>query len=483
MVNIVGAPTSSILEGTQITLTGNVSGGISPFTYAWTVTVTPNGAVPTAFASGANPGIAFLPNVAGTYMVSLSVTSSGGGTTTVTANISVTVPPPLTNGNACNGIYSGTFTGNVNISAGENCFFINATIIGNVQATGGSFRAINTMIRGNVQMNGGNFSIGPSVTISGNLQAQNLPAGSVNLLCGSVVYGGLQYQNSAAALQVGSASSSTCAGNVIGGDVSVQNNSGSTSLYSNAITGNLTDQSNTGASQVFSNTVGGNLQCQSNSSITGGQNTAQQIQGQCAPFPPATTGGPQLMGSTACNGVYTGTFNGNITVTAGQSCTLQNAYIVGNVLETGGNLILSGGFVRGSVQINNGGTFSVGPSTTVSGNIQVQHLPAGTSVNQICGATVNGDVQIQNNAAPVQVGSQSGCGGNSIGGSVSIQSNSASTSIDNNLVIGNLTDQSNTGASQVFSNTVGQSLACQGNASITGGQNTAQQKQNQCALF
>ena len=65
-------------------------------------------------------------------------------------------------------------------------------------------------------------------------------------------------------VQVGSANSSSCAGNVV--------------------TGNLQLQQNTGSLLVFDNTVTGNLQCQNNSSISGMGNTAKQKQGQCTGF-------------------------------------------------------------------------------------------------------------------------------------------------------------------------------------------------------
>ena len=200
---------------------------------------------------------------------------------------------------------------------------------------------------------------------------------------------------------------------------------------------------------------------------------------------PVSVNGLQILfNGNACNGVYTGAFNGNVTVSAGQSCTFQNGIIIGTLQTNGGNLVLSGTVVVSNVQINGASAFSIGAST-VNGSIQVQNLPAATSLNQICGSTVRGNLQFDNNGTAVQIGSasQSGCAGNVVGGTLEAQNNAASVSIFNNLIGGNLTDNNNAGASKVFGNTVLQSLQCQGNASITGGANTAQQKQGQCSLF
>ncbi len=93
----------------------------------------------------------------------------------------------------------------------------------------------------------------------------------------------LEFQSNGAAVLIGSVSPS-CAGNLVSGNLTVQGNTGSTTVDGNSVKGNLQDQSNTGPTQVFSNTVSGNLQCQSDSSITGGGNTAAQKQGQCAAF-------------------------------------------------------------------------------------------------------------------------------------------------------------------------------------------------------
>jgi hypothetical protein len=369
-----------------------------------------------------------------------------------------------TSGNACIASYGGVFQGDINVGPGQTCSFTGGGVTGNVQVNGGNLLLADATVGGSVQINGGNFSIGPSTVINGTLQVQNLQQGtSLNQICGSTVYGDLQLQNNGAAVQIGSAAQSVCAGNVISGNLQVQGNAGATSMFNNIVLGNVVDQNNTGVSQVFSNTVTQNLQCQGNASITGGQNTAQQVQGQCAGFPsPTIIAAQQLTNGNACNGVYAGVFNGNVAVSAGQTCTFQNGLIIGNVQSNGGNLVLSRTVVGGNVQINGGGNFSIGPSSAIQGTVQVQNLPPSPSVNSICGSTMRGDVQLQNNGAAIQIGSVSGsCWGNAIGHNLQIQNN--------------------TGSIQVVGNAVEGRLQCQNDSSLLEGPNAAPQQQGQCA--
>lgn len=132
-----------------------------------------------------------------------------------------------------------------------------------------------------------------------------------------------------------------------------------------------------------------------------------------------------------CNGTYTGTFDGNLTLTVGQICNftsggisgnvtlnggtfiLSNATVHGNVqVSGGGNLVVTNAAVLGDVQINGGGAFSIGPSTFINGNLEIQDIPAGPAQNQICGTTVSKNLHVQNNETPVEIGSPPVCAGN-----------------------------------------------------------------------
>ena len=155
----------------------------------------------------------------------------------------------------------------------------------------------------------------------------------------------------------------------------------------------------------------------------------------------------------------------------------------GNVQQKGGNLVLFQAHVGGDVQVN-GGAVSIGPGSTIGGNLQIQSLPGGSGPNQVCGTTVHGDLQLQNNLSAILIGAGPiACAGNIVGGNLQVQNNSGATTIVGNTVTGNLDDQGNTGPTQVFSNVVGNDLTCQQDSVITGGGNTAKSKQGQCAQF
>ncbi len=217
-----------------------------------------------------------------------------------------------------------------------------------------------------------------------------------------------------------------------------------------------------------------------------------------------TSTGSVPASGTTCNGAYTGTFKGNLTVSKGQTCIFIGGGATGSITGTGGNIILQGATVGSSLTINSGGAFTIGPSTTINGNFTVQSLPASTTANQLCSSTITGSVAYQSNAASVLIGSGTpSCAGNIIKGSLQVASNSAAVTMDGNKVTGSiqvqsnpgattidgntvgvsLQDQSNTGATQVFNNIITNALQCQSNSSITGGGNTAASKSGQCAKF
>ena len=190
----------------------------------------------------------------------------------------------LSSGDACDGVFGGTFTGDVTVSPGQNCVFTNGTITGNVHQKGGTLALSGVLVGGQVQVSGGTFSFGPFAEIDGNLEIQNLTDGTgQNQICNITVEGNMHLHNNGVSIQVGSNSLSSCAGNAIGGDLEVHNNSGSTTIFGNTITGNLHDHNNSGSTQLFNN-ISNHLQCQNNESIIGSSNTADVKQGQCIDF-------------------------------------------------------------------------------------------------------------------------------------------------------------------------------------------------------
>jgi len=194
---------------------------------------------------------------------------------------------------------------------------------------------------------------------------------------------------------------------------------------------------------------------------------------------------PALTSGNSCNGTYFGNFKGNLNVANGQNCVLAGGGVAGNVTQSGGSLAIGNVTIGGNVQIQGGGPFSVGPAAVIDGNLQVQNVPSETTPSQVCGATVRGNLQFQNNGTAVVIGSAAPlCAGNVIGGNLEVHNNMASIAIFNNTVGGNVQVQNNSAPTQVFNNTVKQNLQCQNNSpATTGGGNTAAQKQGQCSAF
>jgi hypothetical protein len=204
---------------------------------------------------------------------------------------------------------------------------------------------------------------------------------------------------------------------------------------------------------------------------------------------PGNAFAPILKSGNACNyGNYAGA-SSDVTVTNGQTCVLLGGTVKGNIVVKGGSLKLSNETVTGNVQVQ-GGSYSIGPAVAIGNDLQIQNTPAVATPNQVCGASVKGNLQFQSNFGAVNIGSGSAraavsCAGNVIKGNLEVHDNKigATTALVNNQVGGNLQDNNNAAPTQVFNNMVTKTLACAGNASISGGGNTAAQKQGQCARF
>jgi len=203
-----------------------------------------------------------------------------------------------------------------------------------------------------------------------------------------------------------------------------------------------------------------------------------------------------------CNGVYTGTYRGTLLVFDGQFCSFSNGGVTGNLLQFGGTVVLEGSsFVNGNLfsyggglwisnsTVGNGlevigdGTYSIGPAASIAGNLLILGPGSSSGANQVCGSSVRQSLLLQDSGAAAQIGTATGCAGNTVGGNLQVLNNNGATTIDSNTVGGNLLDQNNRGATQVFTNTITHNLQCSGNSSITGGGNTAAHKLGQCASF
>ena len=162
---------------------------------------------------------------------------------------------------------------------------------------------------------------------------------------------------------------------------------------------------------------------------------------------------------------------GNLDVPRGSTCTLTDS-VVSGVVTVEGTLAANGSTVVGSVQDLGGGPVSFGPDsagepTIVQGSVQIMNQAAGPP-NQFCGSEIDGNLAIQGNHAQSRIGATGPCAaGNSIGGNVTIMSNTVSGAP----------------AAVLLNNTIAHNLQCLGNSlTPTGGGNTVGgAKQFQCA--
>jgi len=174
-----------------------------------------------------------------------------------------------------------------------------------------------------------------------------------------------------------------------------------------------------------------------------------------------------------CDGTFTGTFAGDLIVSTGQTCTFLGGSISGSILLQGGTLSLSYVTVGGNLDAT-GGAFSIGPSTTINGSLEIHNYPPTPVVqNNVCGASIKNNLQVYNNAAAVALGADllNVCAGNNIGGDLQVHNNTAPVQVLNNTVTGKLDVHNNTAPTQVIGNTVTRDLTCHNNSLITGGPN------------
>jgi hypothetical protein len=172
-----------------------------------------------------------------------------------------------------------------------------------------------------------------------------------------------------------------------------------------------------------------------------------------------------LASGQSCNGNYDGVFNGNVTVSAGQNCVFTSpCEIKGSVTVNGGSFDLAC-TVDGNVTISGSGAFSL-YGASIGNDLHIQSLSAGQPQSAVCASTIKGNLVVQNNGSPVEIGAsipKNACPGNTVGDDLQAHNNNAALSIDNNRVSGNLQVNNNTAATDVSGNTVTRNLQCQGN--------------------
>lgn len=199
-------------------------------------------------------------------------------------------------------------------------------------------------------------------------------------------------------------------------------------------------------------------------------------------------------GGVTCAGVDANvTLVGNLTVPAGATCTLgtgsgSGPEVEGNI-QSAGTLTANAATITGNLQ-GSGGSLTVGPQTAIQGNVQtqgtapvsldgatiggnlqlqqgdgpvtlstdsihgnlqVQQLAASAVLDTICGSSITSNLTWQNNRSQVEIGVAAppgGCTPNAVGGNVQIQSNQVAAPA--------------THAATLYGNTVSGNLQCQG---------------------
>jgi YVTN family beta-propeller protein len=338
----VNSPSVSVVDAATHSLIATIPVGGGPFGIALTpdgskayvadyddntvsVIATSTNNVIATIPVGVEPqGVAFTPDGRRAYVTNLgsnNVSVIDTASNTVSGSISVGNRPysygffiqpaasagTLSSGNTCNGTFTGTFNGDITVTAGQNCSFVGSCeIAGNVTVKGGSFTS-DCMADNNVTENSGSLTLNPHARVNGNLQVTGASAftlggaavgGDLQIqqvsmgepqssVCGTQVKGNLTLNNNRSPLQIGANNPSVCAGNTIGGDLQAGSNTAALGIDYNTISGNLQINNNTATTDVSRNQVGKNLQCQNNAVITWvARNTVHgTAQGQCAASP------------------------------------------------------------------------------------------------------------------------------------------------------------------------------------------------------
>jgi YVTN family beta-propeller protein len=321
-------------DGSKVYVTNFFGNTVSVITTANdTVTAVVNGSIcAAAIPVGSFPdGLTVSPDGSAVYVanegngtaagtVSVIATESNAVTATIGVGLQpvafgVFISPEVmsvpASGTTCNGVYSGTFTGNITVMTRQNCTFIDGgTVIGNVTVQpGGHFSSSGTKVQGNLTITGmwsqvkntqviGDLSITgvsagtASASVLGNTrvgsrQIQKIaasPASPTSLLCGTTVLGDLTFYNNGNSVQIGPANPLICAGNTITGNFAANNNTGTVLIFDNVVGQGMSVFKNTGLLDVVGNAIGSYLFCQYNSMLVmGGMNTAKYTLGQCGP--------------------------------------------------------------------------------------------------------------------------------------------------------------------------------------------------------
>ncbi|MGA7926845.1 MAG: hypothetical protein WCA20_12690 [Candidatus Sulfotelmatobacter sp.] len=93
-----------------------------------------------------------------------------------------------------------------------------------------------------------------------------------------------------------------------------------------------------------------------------------------------------------CNGAYTGTYKGNLTVSKGQVCIFTNGGVTGNLTQNGGTVVPeNSSFVKGNLQIDGSlSIININSNSTVGNDLQITRSPAPTASRSVRESALRG---------------------------------------------------------------------------------------------
>jgi hypothetical protein len=194
-------------------------------------------------------------------------------------------------------------------------------------------------------------------------------------------------------------------------------------------------------------------------------------------------GSPPSGAYVGCTGVLSGTFDDNVIVPVGATCTLTDATVRANVkaLENA-RLFVIESHVTGNVEGDKASVVHV-TGGTVEGNIQIKDGTSPGEVGALVAGTLvpEGDIQIEK----MRTGEILVEGARVLKGNLQVVENEVGAPLHlvTNEVAGNLQVFKNRGMGDklVRDNTVSQDLQCKENSSpFVGGPNTAGETEDQC---
>jgi len=149
--------------------------------------------------------------------------------------------------------------------------------------------------------------------------------------------------------------------------------------------------------------------------------------------------GPPPPPGTCQSTVGATTLNGNTTVPAGKTCTLNGTTVVGN-LTVNGTLVADGAHIVGNLTATGAESFAL-DGVNVDGN---GTFTGTQNASQICSSKFNGGLTVSGSTGPVNIGGAPCGSGNTFNGNGTVSSNNAQITVSNNKFNGNLACTGNT---------------------------------------